>query len=143
MIKAIAFLFTNIEAEQVFCGATQKPKYFCKNIEKIFHKTLPPSASMNLGTCIPSCEVNFIIAQKYHIINTYLNFVVYTVLRLTIANSVSPDLSGVHLPKGKICCANYLRGIRKETLSRLFSGDPPEIRTPDHRIKSAVLYLLS
>ncbi len=41
-----------------------------------------------------------------------------------------------------------LRELKKETRSATKHssnafGDPPEIRTPDHRIKSAVLYLLS
>ena len=38
--------------------------------------------------------------------------------------------------------ASFTTPANKNTLTSVF-GDPPEIRTPDHRIKSAVLYRLS
>ena len=39
--------------------------------------------------------------------------------------------------------ASFTTPANKNTRESVFFGDPPEIRTPDHRIKSAVLYRLS
>lgn len=55
------------------------------------------------------------------------------------------------LPQASTCVAAELRGVlisddkekQGSVCCPVFLGDPPEIRTPDHRIKSAVLYLLS